>query len=107
MSFSGTALIRKDEDSKYVVEASVKGNFDAVWNYKVCPDVVVPQFSGTGLKITFNGYENLTGDQRFSGLIGRNQIKIETTRGVIIEGPIIGGPGSVQTFIGVGTWTSA
>lgn len=121
MSKSFKALIRSDGSeqvlSKYVLEVVItdeETEVDQIWNFNVNSDVALPTFHSTGaddfpvvysLVGTYDDTSRqMTSFDRFRGSIGNNRFYLRTSLGVIIKGPISGGPLQGQSFVGSGTW---
>ncbi|GJJ14407.1 hypothetical protein Clacol_008671 [Clathrus columnatus] len=94
--------------SKFKVEVFVPDSETGVtmtYVYNINSDVSVSKFSSKGapkeraLDATV-GARGLAGFDRFSGAIGDGRIYIRTDNGVIIKGPITGGPEEGQSFVG-------
>lgn len=76
-------------------------------------DVTVPAFSSLDapdekkLVLEWATEDQFLGYDRFSGEIGGGRIFLQTSKGIIVKGAIVGGPTRGQGFVGAGTWTRA
>ncbi|KDR79127.1 hypothetical protein GALMADRAFT_28074, partial [Galerina marginata CBS 339.88] len=75
--------------------------------FNVNTDISTVHFSSEkdGLKVIFGSEDDLVGFVAFSGTLGKGKVKVTMANGVVIEGVITGGPKTVQSIVGVGTWT--
>ena len=107
--------------SKFVLEGAwldPETEISVRWTYNINSDVSVPAFnspdaldkppvyalSGTSWvrDSQFTGYDS------FSGTFGEGRIYIKTRKGLVIKGPIVGGPDAGgQCFVGYGTFANA
>jgi hypothetical protein len=67
-------------------------------------DVVLPSFTAADLTLEYNELTDVGGFTRIDGNIGGGQMDFITDRGVIISGPIKGGPEESNSFSATGTW---
>lgn len=116
-----TALIKPGGDiySKFTIQGRWLDPEQEVyigWTYNVNSDVALVTFNSPGAtdkppKYALNGTwrekSDLLGFKKFDGVIGGGRFYIKTVDGVVIKGPIEGGPDEGQSFTGSGTFTRA
>ena len=114
-----TALVKPGADiySKFVVRGrwlDPEREVYIAWDYNIHSDVPVTTFKSPGstdeppkyaLNGTWQDKQQFRGFSYFKGSIGNGRIYIKTTTGVVIKGPIEGGPDEEQIFVGSGKFS--
>ncbi|KAG9090018.1 hypothetical protein FRC06_001250, partial [Ceratobasidium sp. 370] len=81
-------------------------NIPLAATFSINADILVPAFMSTSaptrktLSLEWTTENQFSGFDQFSGEIGGGRIYIKTRKGIKVKGTILGGPSSVQSFVG-------
>jgi hypothetical protein len=104
--------------SKFRIEVRLpdpRSDIHTILIFNVNSDIPLPKFHSDGadrkpvqtlLTVVYKDQEQFTGFHRFSGKIGEKRIWIETDRGIVFKGGIVGGPEEGVSLGGSGSWTT-
>ena len=101
------------ESSKYTLLSywhNPQTGMDNETVFNINADSMVPTFASLeaparrNLLVEWTDERQFLGYDRFSGEIGGGRIYIKTEKGIVIKGPIAGGPSRTRRFDGAGAW---